>query len=168
MKLLSLHVIAFFMLPVFSWAQDTQCSRYTTEDQCMTCACYYESKSEIFEGQVAVAQTILTRKAHKLYPKTACAVVYQKDQFTWAKNAKPMTNKAQINSCVAAVKEAKERGPNGYISFNNGPKPGGAEISYCEKIGNHKFYARTSQGCPSRSTASSKARPKTSKKSSAK
>ncbi|MDP1730255.1 MAG: cell wall hydrolase [Devosia sp.] len=47
------------------------------ELNCMATAIYFESRGESYRGQVAVGQVVMNRIAHKLYPGTICAVVYQ-------------------------------------------------------------------------------------------
>ena len=44
---------------------------------CLTMAVYYEAASESDAGQAAVAQVVLNRVRHPLFPKTVCAVVFQ-------------------------------------------------------------------------------------------
>ncbi|MBX9858949.1 MAG: cell wall hydrolase [Sphingomonas sp.] len=44
---------------------------------CLTAAIYYEAALEPEPGQRAVAQVVLNRVRHPLYPKTVCDVVYQ-------------------------------------------------------------------------------------------
>jgi spore germination cell wall hydrolase CwlJ-like protein len=50
--------------------------------ECMTTAIYYEAAREPEDGQRAVAQVILNRVRHPLYPKTVCGVVYQGSERT--------------------------------------------------------------------------------------
>jgi hypothetical protein len=45
--------------------------------QCLTEAVYYEAAFEPLEGRRAVAQVVLNRLRHPIYPKTVCDVVYQ-------------------------------------------------------------------------------------------
>jgi len=45
--------------------------------QCLTAAIYYEAARETVEGQRAVAQVVLNRVRHPVYPNTVCGVVYQ-------------------------------------------------------------------------------------------
>jgi spore germination cell wall hydrolase CwlJ-like protein len=47
------------------------------ELNCLATAVYFEARGETYRGQVAVAQVVMNRVAHKLYPDTICAVVYQ-------------------------------------------------------------------------------------------
>ena len=45
--------------------------------QCLTAAIYYEAARETVDGQRAVAQVVLNRVRHPVYPNTVCGVVYQ-------------------------------------------------------------------------------------------
>lgn len=49
----------------------------STAEDCLTTAIYYEAGFEALEGQRAVAQVVLNRVRHPLYPKTVCGVVLQ-------------------------------------------------------------------------------------------
>jgi spore germination cell wall hydrolase CwlJ-like protein len=58
----------------------------TSEDKaralgCLTMAVYYEAASESDDGQAAVAQVVLNRLRHPLFPKTVCGVVFQGSQL---------------------------------------------------------------------------------------
>jgi hypothetical protein len=44
---------------------------------CMSQAIYFEARGESYKGQIAVAQVVLNRLHHRLYPKTICGVVFQ-------------------------------------------------------------------------------------------
>jgi spore germination cell wall hydrolase CwlJ-like protein len=44
---------------------------------CLSTAIYFEARGESYRGQVAVAQVVMNRLAHPLYPKTICKVVFQ-------------------------------------------------------------------------------------------
>lgn len=50
---------------------------YQRSMQCMTMAVYYEAANEPSEGQRAVAQVILNRMRHPVYPKSICGVVFE-------------------------------------------------------------------------------------------
>jgi hypothetical protein len=45
--------------------------------ECLTQAVYYEAGFEPGEGQAAVAQVVLNRMRHPIYPHSVCGVVYQ-------------------------------------------------------------------------------------------
>ena len=44
---------------------------------CLATAIYFEARGESYRGQVAVAQVVINRVKHKLYPGTICSVVFQ-------------------------------------------------------------------------------------------
>jgi spore germination cell wall hydrolase CwlJ-like protein len=46
---------------------------------CLARNVYYEARGESLAGQYAVAEVTMNRKASAHYPKTVCAVVYQKN-----------------------------------------------------------------------------------------
>ena len=50
--------------------------------QCLTAAVYYEAASQSDDGEAAVAQVVLNRLRHPLFPKTVCGVVFQGAQKT--------------------------------------------------------------------------------------
>jgi hypothetical protein len=53
-------------------------TEYSAQDlNCLAQAVYFEARSESYRGQVAVAQVVMNRLAHPLYPKTICKVVFQ-------------------------------------------------------------------------------------------
>jgi spore germination cell wall hydrolase CwlJ-like protein len=54
---------------------------------CLARNVYYEARGESVAGQYAVAEVTMNRKASPLYPKTVCAVVYQKSAFSWTDEA---------------------------------------------------------------------------------
>jgi spore germination cell wall hydrolase CwlJ-like protein len=45
--------------------------------ECLASAIYYEARSESEEGQRAVAQVVLNRVRHPVFPSTVCGVVFQ-------------------------------------------------------------------------------------------
>ncbi len=49
----------------------------TRAEYCLTLAVYYEAGAESSTGQSAVAQVVLNRVRHPLYPQTICGVVFQ-------------------------------------------------------------------------------------------
>jgi spore germination cell wall hydrolase CwlJ-like protein len=62
---------------------------------CLASAVYFEARGESYRGQVAVAQVVMNRVKHKLYPDTICGVVYQNQsrrnacQFSFACDGRP-------------------------------------------------------------------------------
>ena len=111
------------------------------EFQCLVKNVYYEARGEQKLGKEAVAIVTLNRVRHPKYPKSICAVVYQKKQFSWT--IKPP--KAKINardwqdSINAAVVAYNSRGfeATHYHNFTVKPKWGLKQVTI---IGNHIFY----------------------------
>ena len=64
---------------------------------CLATAVYFEARGEAYRGQVAVAQVVMNRVAHRLYPDTICGVVFQNQQkrnacqFSFACDGRPET-----------------------------------------------------------------------------
>ena len=64
---------------------------------CMASAVYFEARGESYRGQVAVAQVVMNRLKHRLYPDTICGVVFQGEskrnacQFSFACDGRPET-----------------------------------------------------------------------------
>lgn len=80
---------------------------------CLAAAIYFEARSEVLRGRVAVAQVILNRVKSKAYPDTICDVVYQnahrkhKCQFSFACDGKP-DNPANASAWASAVSLANQ------------------------------------------------------------
>lgn len=53
----------------------------TTAALCLAANVYYESRGELFNGQIAVAQVTLNRAQR--HPKNVCDVVTRSKQFSW-------------------------------------------------------------------------------------
>lgn len=63
------------------------------QQECMAMNIYHEARSEVIEGQIAVAHVTANRVNHKNWPKTICEVVYQDKQFSWTFQIKDKTPK---------------------------------------------------------------------------
>lgn len=50
---------------------------------CLARNIYYEARGESADGQYAVAEVTMNRRAHPRYPDTVCEVVYQRAAFSW-------------------------------------------------------------------------------------
>lgn len=64
-------------LRTFDSSHFAMAADFTAELNCLSQAIYYESRSEAFVGQLAVAQVIMNRVRHPAYPDTICGVVFQ-------------------------------------------------------------------------------------------
>jgi len=61
----------------FAQAHFDQAERQARERKCLADAIYYEARSETRSSRLAVAEVVLNRTRHPLYPDTICDVVYQ-------------------------------------------------------------------------------------------
>jgi spore germination cell wall hydrolase CwlJ-like protein len=50
---------------------------------CLARNVYFEGRGEPLDGQYAIAEITMNRSVSGLYPRTVCAVVYQKGAFSW-------------------------------------------------------------------------------------
>jgi spore germination cell wall hydrolase CwlJ-like protein len=73
-------------------------SKYSEKELwCLSTAIYFEARGEAYRGQVAVAQVVMNRTKHKLYPSSICGVVFQNQQkrnacqFSFACDGRPET-----------------------------------------------------------------------------
>lgn len=75
------------------------------EHECLAMNIYHESRGEVVEGQIAVAQVTMNRVEHDYWPNTICDVVYQNKQFSWTfvkKDHTPYDEKAWKKAKVIA------------------------------------------------------------------
>ena len=55
---------------------------------CHTANIFYEARGESKEGMKAIAAVVINRTTSGKYPKDACMVIFQKNQFSWTKQQK--------------------------------------------------------------------------------
>ncbi len=122
--------------------------------QCLTEAVYYEAAYEPADGQAAVAQVVLNRLRHPVYPKTVCGVVYQGHerptgcQFTFTCDG--ALARAPVEPLWGRARQVAERALNGYVAQSVGNAthyhadyvvpywlPSLAKVA---KVGTHVFY----------------------------
>jgi spore germination cell wall hydrolase CwlJ-like protein len=122
--------------------------------QCLTEAVYYEAAYESADGQAAVAQVVLNRLRHPVYPKTVCGVVYQGHerptgcQFTFTCDG--ALARAPVEPLWSRARQVAERALNGHVAQSVGNAthyhadyvvpywlPSLAKVA---RIGTHVFY----------------------------
>lgn len=116
---------------------------------CLALAIFFESRNQPIVGQKAVANVVLNRIEGQ---RDICDVIYEPDQFSWAKRAKKgiavkkakkIDSKAWVNSMKVADKVLSEkkdvtRGAKFFntvalgVRYRTGNRP--------IRIGNHIFY----------------------------
>ena len=121
---------------------------YLTDDEVylMAQTVFAESRSESFEGKVAVASVILNRVKDPHFPHSIEGVIKQKDAFSCVKNGK--IDVVPDESCYDAVMSAlKGNDPTAKAVFYYNPKIATSTwmINVAKRdiktIGNHVFFA---------------------------
>ena len=112
-------------------------------------AAYYEARGESDIGVVSVLHTILNRVAHKAWPDTIKAVVYQNKQFSYTHDGSMkhgMNNKNQVArmsilayDVLHGLVDSPVGGSTHYHSTKVNPY-WVSDVSYVADVGNHKFY----------------------------
>jgi N-acetylmuramoyl-L-alanine amidase len=122
-----------------------------TEEQkqqlrCLTLNIHYEARGEPDRGKIAVAMVTLNRVKSSKFPDTVCAVIKQRNQFSWY-------TKDKLNTEVRIDPRIKEIAYNVYIKkkykdptqgalfFHNETVPAFSWAKFQTKIGKHLFYA---------------------------
>jgi spore germination cell wall hydrolase CwlJ-like protein len=122
---------------------------------CMASAIYFEARGESYRGQVAVAQVVMNRLKHRLYPNTICGVVFQGEsrrnacQFSFACDGRPET--VTDKKSWAQAEEIAEKVTSGELYLAEVGKATHYHASYVypdwaprlkrvTKIGLHIFY----------------------------
>ena len=122
--------------------------------ECLAQAIYYEAAYEPAEGQAAVAQVVLNRVRHPVYPKTVCGVVYEGwervtgCQFTFTCDG--ALGRAPVEPLWSRARQVAERALSGHVVKAVGTAthyhadyvvpywlPSLAKLN---KIGSHIFY----------------------------
>ena len=125
------------------------------EERCLALAVYWEGKSEMREGRVAVAHVVLNRVRDPEFPNTICGVVQDRNgnrngscQFSWycdGKSDEP-TNAEQWREAQAVARAAlagETRDPTGgarYFHVRRLSPPWTRNLTRTAAIGDHVFY----------------------------
>lgn len=80
-------------------------------------AVFNEARSEPLAGQVAVAETVLTRTQSDCYPDTVRKVVQQKNQFSWVQRGGYLTRKSAERADPVAWSKAYRVATRTYVQF---------------------------------------------------
>lgn len=131
------------------------------EVSCLSQAVFFEAKSESYEGKLAVANVIRNRTENDLFPKSVCAVIAQKGQFSFFKKSNKVKIDVQnesvykqvvdsINVAVAVLSGQERDNTHGAIAFIN-PRlaTNKSWLHHFHKtvsIGGHSFYALREHG----------------------
>jgi N-acetylmuramoyl-L-alanine amidase len=123
----------------------------SADADCLAKNIYYEAGAESTDGKIAVAMVTRNRMKSGLFPKTACGVVYQPQQFSWVRDsnlAQIVTNsttwKESRRIAIAVLAKGKSMADNtrGSLYFHNSTvKPAWATHDrFTTQIDGHFFY----------------------------
>lgn len=117
---------------------------------CLALAIYFEARGEPIEGQYAVAEVIVNRTHDEDFPDNVCAVVKQKNQFSFYSDGKPeaVDDWESFSTAVYVAGDVLfnpvlQDQSNGALYFNTAGTPPKAskDLYTAAKIGGHTFYA---------------------------
>jgi spore germination cell wall hydrolase CwlJ-like protein len=113
------------------------------EVRCLEAAIHHEAKGESLAGKLAVGTVVLNRVAAPAFPKSVCAVVKQKKQFSWYKgnDATLHTPVSQETKLAARKAMAAERDNVLFFHATYVAPKWSNRLSRRYTIGNHIFYA---------------------------
>jgi N-acetylmuramoyl-L-alanine amidase len=123
---------------------------------CLALNIYFEARSELIEGQIAIAEVTLNRVASTNYPNDVCSVVLQENkdgcQFSWwcdGKSDQPREHNSLQTSKALAELMLKEGGHITVIGneathyHSNEVHPYWAnDLHKIRRIGKHIFYKK--------------------------
>jgi spore germination cell wall hydrolase CwlJ-like protein len=113
------------------------------EVRCLEAAIHYEAKGESFAGKLAVGNVVLNRVAAPDFPKSVCAVVKQKKQFSWYRGDDASLNARVSDDTRKAARKAlaSKRGDTLFFHATYVAPSWSQKLSRQYTIGKHIFYA---------------------------
>ncbi|MBS7671380.1 cell wall hydrolase [Croceicoccus gelatinilyticus] len=120
------------------------------EIDCLASAIHFEARGEPTDGQIAVVEVVLARKANPRWPATACGVIAQRAQFSFVKRGKvpkvPHDCHERHSALAREVVEGrKTAGMQSAVYFHaDYVAPSWRKrVKKMGQIGNHIFYSAT-------------------------
>lgn len=113
---------------------------------CLAMNIYHEARGESFEGQIAVAEVVLTRMQDKRWPSTSCGVVWQPWQFSWTQEYEraeisPQPYHVAISAAqIALTGTVYANNADHYHTIDILPPDWADDMEVVQVIGNHIFY----------------------------
>lgn len=118
--------------------------------RCLAKNMYYEAGGESEKGMAAVGHVVMNRVESNKFPKSPCAVIYQRSrstcQFSWVCGKKSPMNKEKYNSAVRLASQVYSGNSidvtNGALYFHASyVRPYWSRtFRRTARIGNHIFY----------------------------
>ena len=113
---------------------------------CLAMNIYHEARGESFEGQIAVAEVVLTRMEDNRWPSTSCGVIWQPWQFSWtadfeSKDMNPGGHLVALSAArLALTGTTFAEGADHYHTIDILPPDWTDDMTVVNVIGNHIFY----------------------------
>lgn len=104
---------------------------------CLSSVIHYEARGETRRGQIAVAQVVVNRVKSSKFPNKVCKVVKQKNQFSWYKKGKKLTD-AKIKLAYKVLREQVDNPIGACLYFSSNGVNWGKRLRFT--IGRHNFY----------------------------
>jgi N-acetylmuramoyl-L-alanine amidase len=113
------------------------------EVRCLEAAIHHEAKGESFAGKLAVGNVVLNRTSSSQFPKSVCAVVKQRKQFSWYKGNDVVLHAEVSQDTRKAARKAMASARDNVMFFHaTYVAPGWSKkMQRRFTVGNHVFYA---------------------------
>lgn len=117
------------------------------EEECLAATVYFESRSESFDGQLAVARVVLNRSGSGRFPGSVCGVVFQPGQFSFVRGGgfPPIARSSRDWKEAVAIARIAQDGlwagrAHNALFFHAARVSPGWRMTRVAAIGNHIFY----------------------------
>jgi N-acetylmuramoyl-L-alanine amidase len=117
------------------------------EEECLAASVYFESRSEPFDGQLAVARVVLNRAGSGRFPDSVCGVVFQPGQFSFVRGGgfPPIARSSRDWKEAVAISRIARGGlwagrADNALFFHAARVSPGWRMTRVAAIGNHIFY----------------------------
>lgn len=114
------------------------------EIHCVARAIYFEARGEPQSCREKVAHVIVNRMRHRMFPNSACNVVYQRNQFEWVKYNPQVRDHVAYQQAIkdaTAVLQGKRDTTNGAQFFSTGYRF--RNTRQVDRCGGHVFFRTT-------------------------
>jgi spore germination cell wall hydrolase CwlJ-like protein len=109
---------------------------------------HHEARGENSKGMVAVANVVMNRANHPNFPQTVCGVIYERFQFSWVGNVKPVAvsradDTAKLIAYEAVVNKSLKDNTGGALFFHATYSRfswNTSKVIVTRKVGDHIFY----------------------------
>lgn len=113
---------------------------------CLAQALFFEASIEPIDGREAVAAAIFNRVVHGDWPRSVCAVVYQRQQFSWTADMRNWTRRppAQFVTLARSLwgrrEEIREKYPVTHFHHHSISPAWAERLELRYETGHHRFY----------------------------